>query len=169
MSVNSQVIMAMKNLQQVAIPPPFEDPLPICSLDTINALVLNKNGEALIFELARQGGSGVYWELLCLEFTAEVDPFTAVQTALLHQTGYQTNHWSYLGTHVMTQEESAGVGYYFCAQQATQTTMSPQNSHPLRVAKWVPLTDLRYALLDGRILLTSHALTASLALLTLDK
>lgn len=35
------------------------------------------------------------------------------------------------------------------------------------MAKWVPLTDLRYALLDGRIAIVSHALTVSLALLTL--
>ncbi|WP_420628733.1 hypothetical protein [Candidatus Leptofilum sp.] len=157
----------MKHAQQ-AILNSLHD-FPKTCADYIYALVLNEIGDALVFELPREGGSGVHWQMLSVPFSASSDPFTAVQTALLHKTGYKTSHWSYLGTHIMTQDESTAVGYYFCAKQAHQIADPRPNGSSPSVAKWVPLTDLRYALLDGRILLTSHALTASLALLTLHK
>ena len=158
----------MKYAQQ-ATRTPLESNSSASIPDTVNALVLNKKRESLIFELPRQTGSGVYWQMLSLEFNPEDDPFTAVQTALLHKTGYQTSHWSYLGTHIISQEQPARVGYYFCAQQAHQIASPHPNGSISVVAKWVSLTDLRYALLDGRILLATHALTASLALLNLRK
>lgn len=159
----------MYNTQPATLIPQVKDAPSICPLDTIHALVLNQIGDALVFELPREGSSGVSWQMLSVKFAPGSDPFTAVQTALFQITGYQTNHWSYLGTHAMTQEQPSGVGYYFCAQQAIQTAVPQPKDNSLAVAKWVPLTDLRYALLDGRILLTSDALTVSLALLTLDR
>lgn len=159
------VIEAMKRAQQVseraeAIPQIYQ-------LDWVNAVVLNDAGQALVFESPRQTGSGVHWQVLAHFLPANTDPFTAVQTALVHKTGYQTNHWSYLGSHVIDSKQAEGNGYFFSAQQARQITTPQPNGHTPHVARWVSVTDLRYALLDGRIANISDALTVSLALLTL--
>lgn len=139
----------------------------ICIKDYVNSVVLNEAKQALVFELPRHLGSGVEWQILSHDLPADSDPFTAVQTALLHKTGCQTSHWSYLGSHVMPADLPARVGYFFCAKQA-HTIANPQpNGTSSAIIKWVPLTDLRYALLDGRIASVTHALTVSLALLTL--
>ncbi|MBK7893662.1 MAG: hypothetical protein WAS33_24280 [Candidatus Promineifilaceae bacterium] len=143
--------------------------LQIQQQDYVNAVVVDETGQALIFESPRPSGSGVYWHVLHHKLPCDSDPFTAVQTALLHKTGHQTSHWAYLGSHVMSIDQPSGNGFFFCAQQARQTTTPQPNGHTPTVAKWVPLTDLRYALLDGRIAIVSHALTVSLALLTLRR
>lgn len=131
------------------------------------AVVLNKADQALVFELPRQNGSGIQWQVLHHPLPNQSDPFTAVQNALRQKTGYQTRHWSYLGSHVPTLEQPTDTGYYFYARHAHHVTDPQPTGDSPAVAKWVPLTDLRYALLDGRIVLASHALAVSLALLTL--
>lgn len=133
------------------------------------AVVLNKAGLALVFESPRPYSSGVYWQVLHHQLPDDSDPFTAVQNNLVQKTGYQTSHWSYLGNHVLALGQPASIGYYFCARQAHQVTAPQPNGHCPNVPKWIPLTDLRYALLDGRIAIASHALTVSLTLLTLSK
>ena len=139
----------------------------ICQQDYVNALVLNSSGQALVFETPRQTSTGVYWHVLSHSLPCGSDPFTAVQDALRHQTGYQTNHWSYLGSHVMAADQPTGASFFFCAQKVQPVHDLPPNDSSPGTAKWIPLTDLRYALLDGRIAIVSHALTVSLALLTL--
>lgn len=166
--INDQptAIIAM-DIVQVAPNILLQEVPPICQKDYVNAVVLNQAGEALVYETPRQSSVGVYWHVLSQSLPCGIDPFTAVQTALLHKTGGQTNHWSYLGSHVMAPDQPTGASYFFCAQQVQQVTSPQPNGHSPAVAKWVPVTDLRYALLDGRIAIVSHALTVSLALLTL--
>lgn len=152
---------------ELALPMPIQEIPAICQQDYVNALVLNSSGQALVFETPRQTGTGVYWHVLSHLLSCGTDPFTAVQNALLHQTGFQTNHWSYLGSHIMAADRPTGASYFFCAQKVQHETAPQLNQDASSMAKWVPLTDLRYALLDGRIAIVSHALTVSLALLTL--
>jgi len=145
---------------------------PICSQDYVIALVLNEAGEAMVWERPRPDG-GTYWQVMARYLQLDEDPFTAVQQELLAQTGRQTGEWVYLGSHVVDTSQSVGVGYFFCAQQTREiVAVAPQREEadgmPLHL-KWVPLTDLRYALLDGRLAMTNHALTVSLALLTVLK
>ena len=143
---------------------------PVCLQDYVIALVLNEAGEAMIWEKPRPDG-GTYWQVMERYLQLDEDPFTAVQQELLAQAGRQTGEWAYLGSHVIDTSQAVGVGYFFCAQQAREiATVSPQRKGPDGVPlcrKWVPLTDLRYALLDGRLAMTNHALTVSLALLTI--
>ncbi|MBK8904624.1 MAG: hypothetical protein IPM53_25825 [Anaerolineaceae bacterium] len=139
--------------------------LPPHSLDYVNALVLNTLGEALVFEVAKPN-SGVYWQLLDRYLQPEEDPFTAVQQTLQQATGFQACQWAYLGSHAIEASRLFGVGFLFCARQAYQV------AEPVlagATVKWVSLVDLRYALLDGRISIMSHALTVSLSLLTVLK
>lgn len=140
--------------------------------DYIIALVLNEASEALVWEKHKPGG-GTCWQVLERLLLPEEDPFSAVQQELLAQTGRQTGQWAYLGSHTIDASQRVGVGYFFCAQQTREIVQVPADrSTPdgeLLCHKWVSLTDLRYALLDGRLAVTRHALTVSLALLTILK
>lgn len=137
-------------------------------LDYVNALIVNKAGQALVFEVEKPGG-GVYWEMMDRYLQPKEDPFTAVQQKLRQVTGCEAVNWSYLGGHATEASRLNGVGFLFCAQQARQVVVPTPAGLTPYCLKWVPLTDLRYALLDGRISVMSHALTVSLALLTLLK
>jgi hypothetical protein len=145
---------------------------PIYLWDYIIALVLNKAGEGLVWERQKPGG-GTSWQMMERFLRLDEDPFTAVQQELLAQTGRQTDQWAYLGSHVVDVSQPVGVGYFFCAQQTceivevAQERLTPDGE--LLCLKWVPLTDLRYALLDGRLAVTRHALAVSISLLTILK
>lgn len=140
--------------------------------DYIIALVLNEVEEAMIWEGQKSGG-GPYWQVMEQFLSPDEDPFTAVQQALLAQTGRQTDHWAYLGSHIVDTSQPVGVGYFFCAQHTHEVAaVTPKWQTPgeeMLCRHWVPLTDLRYALLDGRLTVTRHALIVSLSLLTLLK
>lgn len=145
---------------------------PIYQRDYIIALVLNEAGEALVWERQKPGG-GACWQMLEQILQAHEDPFTAVQQALLAQTGRQTEQWAYLGSHVVDASQPVGIGYFFCAQKSHEVGAAAQewqtpDGEPL-CPKWVSLTDLRYALLDGRLTVTRHALVVSISLLTILK
>lgn len=141
----------------------------IYTRDYVNALILNEASEALVLEGYKHGTGGVCWQMMGGYLEPGEDPFTAVQRELLEETGYQTDSWSYLGTHVIDANRHVGVGYFFCARQARQVAEPLNNDLEDFTIRWVPLTDLHYALLDGRINIMSHALTVSLSLLTLFK
>ena len=140
--------------------------------DYVVALVLNETREALVWVHEKPGG-GTYWQMMERYLQPGEEPFTAVQQTLLMQTGRQTSQWVYLGSHVVDANQPAGVGYFFCAKQTspsvpklqTKELCKPQAACP----KWVPLNDLRYALLDGRLAVANHALVVSLAFLTFLK
>lgn len=126
----------------------------------------------MVWERQKPGG-GMHWQMMERSLPPNEDPFTAVQQELLAQTGRQTNQWAYLGSHVVDTSQPVGVGYFFCAQQTREIVQVAQERHTpdgeLLCRKWVPLTDLRYALLDGRMAMTRHALTVALSLLTILK
>jgi hypothetical protein len=140
--------------------------------DYIIALVLNEAGEAMVLERPKPDG-GAYWQMMERFLKTDEDPFTAVQQELLEQTGRQTGQWSYLGSHVVDTSQTVGVGYFFCAVQTRKVMDVEQKHHAYDgeglCLKWVALTDLRYALLDGRLAMSNHALTVSLSFLTVLK
>lgn len=137
--------------------------------DYVNVLVLNEHNEALILESDKNETGGLAWQIISSPFQKSDDPLTAVQQYLLNYTGYQTNDWSYLGSYILDPLHPTRVGYFFCAQKVHQH--HPIHVHPFLEEqfqlRWIPLKELRYALLDGRIAIISHATTISLALLTI--
>ncbi len=137
--------------------------------DYVNILVLNEAGEALVLESYQQSRKNLCWRLLGGYLEEDNDPFTAVQQHLLQEIGYQTTQWPYLGSHGTEPNRRHGIGHFFCAQNVRPVTNVQNDGLEDVTIKWVPLTDLRYALQDGRIPIMSHALTVSLALLTVLK
>lgn len=131
--------------------------------DFVNVLVLNEQGNALIFEREERGPSLLTWRLISENLDEGSDPLLAVKQALSHQAGLHSDEWRYLGSYTIGSYLPARVGHFFVAQHARQ--IAPPNM-PGR-AKWVTMKDLRYALLDGRLSAISHAMTVSIALLTM--
>lgn len=131
--------------------------------DFVNVLALNEQGNALVFEREERGPSVLTWRLVSENLNVGDDPITAVKQALFRQAGLQSNEWRYLGSYTVGSYLPARVGHFFIAQHARQIT--PPGA-PSRI-KWVTMRDLRYALLDGRLSAISHAMTVSIALLTM--
>jgi len=139
----------------------------ILSYDYVNALVLNESGEALVFPIANPDTGHVAWHLLSGQMKAGEDPLMAVQRLLQDETGSETHDWTYLSSYLMDAGHNGSVQHLFCAQKVKQTTQSiPQTA---ATATWIPLKELRYGLLDGRINNINHAMTISLAFLTILK
>lgn len=141
--------------------------LPSRSDNYVNALVLNEFGEALILPTFNPHSERMEWQLVSGGVEPGEDPLTAVQRILHAHTGCETRDWTYLSSYLSDLGCHAGVGHFFCAQKVKQSTLPVQTTAPK--PHWIPLKELRYALLDGRIASISHAANISLALLTILK
>ncbi len=136
--------------------------------DYVNALILNDAEQAMILEEYKHGSGWSSWQVLGGFLQEGEDPLTAVKRELLNETGYTSNTWYYLGSYVGKANHHVGVGHFFCARNAQKVTQ-PTHQHPEEYQlKWVPLRDLRLALLDGRIAVVSYAVTVALTMLTLE-
>ncbi|MBX3059835.1 MAG: NUDIX domain-containing protein [Anaerolineae bacterium] len=148
----------------------FEDRphrLPPGAGDYVNALVLNESGEVLILPVLNPHSERMEWQLVSGSVEMGEDPLTAVQRILHTHTGCQTSDWTYLSSYLSDLGCQVGVGHFFCAQKVKQSTPPAQTMAPK--PHWIPLKELRYALLDGRVASISHAANISLALLTILK
>lgn len=140
---------------------------PLSAADYVNALVLNEAGDALILLVPNPDTGHVSWHLINGQIEAGEDPFTAVQRLLQAETGCQTHDWTYLSSYLTDTDHHGHVQHLFCAQKVKHT--AHPTAHASAAAKWIPLKELRYGLLDGRINNMSHAITISLAFLTILK
>jgi hypothetical protein len=136
----------------------------VYSGDFVNAVVLNKQNEALILEGYQHGLEASSWQMLGSYLKNKDEPFTAVKQALLQLVGYKSDNWVYLGSFITDANRHGGVGHFFCAHDAVQVAAPSPESLRLVQMRWVSLTDLRYALLDGRITGASYALNVALSL-----
>jgi ADP-ribose pyrophosphatase len=134
--------------------------------DYVNALVLNESGEALVLPMLHHQSGRVSWQLVGGDIEPGEDPLTAVQRLLHREAGCETHDWTYLSSYLTDINLHVGVGHFFCAQKARPAA---DGTPAVLNAEWIPLKELRYALLDGRIASISHATTISLALLTILK
>lgn len=137
--------------------------------DYVNALVLNEAGEALILEGYKHGTGWSSWQVLGGYLEEGEDPMTAVQRELLEETGYSSDQWLYLGSYVIDANRHVGVGHFFCALNAHPVAEPNHDDLEDFELKWIPLRELKYALLDGRIAVISYAINISLALLLVDQ
>jgi ADP-ribose pyrophosphatase len=99
----------------------------ILTHDYVNAVVVNKNKEALILEGYKHGAGRIIWQIVGGYLEPGEDPLTAVQRELLEETGYSTKDWSYLGSFVVDPNRHIGIGHFFCAQNIEPTSQPIQN------------------------------------------
>lgn len=141
----------------------------IYTQDYVNALILNEAGEAMILEGYKDDNSWSSWQLAGGYLEEDEDPYTAVQRELLEETGYSCAQWLYLGSYTIDANQQVGVGHFFFATGA-QRIADPDLSNLEAIdVKWVPIKDLKYALVDGRISVISYAANIALALLLIEK
>lgn len=128
------------------------------------AVVLNEADEALILANKNEDNGWSSWHLLDGMLQMDEDPLSAIQRQLRESVGYESSEWVYLGTFVIDDDNHMGVNHFFLARQARPSRESavPDDS----TVQWVPLPNLRTAMLDGRIAVIKHAMTIALALLT---
>jgi len=138
----------------------------IYTSDYVNAVVFNDAGEAMVLEGYKHGTGWASWQMLSGYLQEGEDPITAVHRHLIEETGYSTPNLVYLGSYVVDPNRHVGVGHFFCARGAKKAAQPIPKVDQDFELKWVPISELRYALLDGRIATISYAITVSLALLT---
>jgi hypothetical protein len=145
--------------------------------DYVNAVVLNKAGEALILEGSPDGRGWASWHMIGRSIQLGEDPILAVQQDLLERTGYKSNQWLFLGAYTIghnqidrneiDRDQPTGAGYFFCAHNIHPATPLVSPHENLRL-KWVTKKELKQALLDGRIAVINHAIAAYMALTLCD-
>lgn len=137
--------------------------------DYVNAVVYNQNNEAMVLEGYKHGTGWTSWQILSSYLEEDEDPITAVNRNLIEQTGYSSPNWIYLGSYVVDPNRHVGVGHFFCAKGVKKVAQPIRRTDHEFNLNWVPISELRLALLDGRIATLSYAIAVSLSLLTVMK
>jgi hypothetical protein len=133
--------------------------------DYVKVFVVNQHGEALVMENAEQGRAWGSWQIIGRYVERNEDPLTAVQLTLLHHTGYIAKEWIYLGSFATHQTALLGAGHFFLARQpCLATPPDPSCASCGALVRWAPISQIKQALLDGRIAVVSHVIATTLAL-----
>jgi ADP-ribose pyrophosphatase len=137
--------------------------------DYVNVLAFNEHGETLILEGYKHGPGRSGWQVVGGYLEADEDPFQAVQRELLEETGYYSDEWRYLSSYVMDANRHVGTGHFFLALNARQISQPDNDDLEDYKLRWVPISELKLALLDGRIMVVSYAINICLGLMAIEK
>ncbi len=129
-----------------------------------NAVVLNEAHEALVLKKSDHSAELFNWELLRAYMDEKESPLDVMQRQLMTVAGCFSTEWIYLGTFETENQRQTGVGHFFLARNAKKLE-SAQPMSGWQMA-WVPLKQLKLAILDGRISRLSHAMNVAMAFLT---
>lgn len=137
--------------------------------DYINVVAFNADGDALILEGYKHGARRCSWQVVGGYIEQDEDPLSAAKRELLEETGHDSDEWIYLGSFVMDANRHVGVGHFFLCLNAQEVAAPQPDDLEDAILKWVPLSELKYALMDGRVGIISYAMNISLALIALSK
>lgn len=143
------------------IEPKILEPFMFFQNDYVMAVVINQMGNALVFEGGQSHAGVRSWHVIGRGLEEGENPIKAVQHELSQCLGHDQGYWIYLGSYEGCQGR---VGHLFCAKDVPHTEPLPTSCVQ---AKWVPLHDLRLALLDGRFSDMSIAANVALTLFLL--
>jgi ADP-ribose pyrophosphatase len=137
--------------------------------DYVNVVVLNAAGQVMILEGYKHGLGRSSWQVPGGYLELGEAPLTAAQRELMEETGFESNDWRSLGSFVVDANRGVGVGHFFLAEGARQVAASTHDDLEGFEVKWVDLAEVKQALMDGRVGISSYAANLALALLTLSK
>ncbi len=137
----------------------------IYTRDYVNAVVFNENNEVMIIEGYQHGTGKLSWQVLSGHMDEGENPMSSVQRQLTEKTGFTTNDWAYLGSYVTDGNQHVGVGHFFRARKAILAEDVVADAIHSQKIRWIPLQEVKYGLLDGRIAVMSYAINIALALL----
>ena len=133
--------------------------------DYVNAVVLNEAAQVMILEGYKHGLRKSSWQVMGGYLEEGENPLEAAKRELLEETGYSSDHWQELGSYVIDANRRVGVGHFYLARDARQTSQPNSDDLEQIEVKWVSQAEITQALYDGRIAAMSHAANVALALL----
>jgi ADP-ribose pyrophosphatase len=157
----TQVFVQSLELPDVRL---IEDWPIIQTLDYVNALVLNDDGEAMILEGYKHGLGRSSWQVVGGYLEPDEEPLAAIKRELLEETGFASEHWDHLGSFTVDANRRVGEGHFFLVRNAKKVTEPNHDDLEYFDLRWVSLDTLKVALRDGRVGALSYAINISLAL-----
>ncbi len=141
---------------------PSSQPRPIVKLPTteyVHILALNEARSALILEACPDQRTTCHWQVLGDTLRPNEDPLQGAQRVLQEQAGLQCDSCIYLTSYACERR----IEHFFCANRAVAQLPAVTLAH----SRWIPLKELRRALVDGRINDINQATSVALTLLHL--
>ena len=147
--------------------PPISKGGDVMLTDFVTAVVVNAQNEMLVLETAAPKDQWSNWRMVTGELDKNSDPIAAIKSQLQAMTGYTTNAWTYLGSYQADGKQSDGrVGHFWLAKVLSPASVPALHAN-LQI-RWIPIREVRYALIDGRIGTFTQAISVALALLALN-
>lgn len=132
----------------------------------VSALILNEDNAGLVLEKTDRSR----WQLVGGKLLGVADPMAAAQHFLRERTGFEAQHWFYLGSYQQDTERAEQIGHFFFARDLQKGLIKSIPAAPNNWRwKWASLIELRRGLLDGRFLNIGYAVNVSLSLLMLPQ
>ncbi len=141
----------------------------IHALDYANALVLNKDGLAMVLEGYKHGLGRSSWQVLGGYLEPGERPLAAIKRELLEETGYASDDWRPLGSFVVDANRHVGRGHFYLALDAVKVAEPNHDDLEDFTIRWVSLDSLESALREGQVGIMTYAINIALGLIALGK
>jgi ADP-ribose pyrophosphatase len=136
--------------------------------DYVNVLAMTEKGEFLCFRQTKYAVDGTSLAPVGGYLEPGEEPLVAAQRELLEETGYQAADWVPLGQYVVDGNRGAGTAHLYLARVARRVAeASPDDLEEQQLLRLIP-SELEAALAAGEFKLLSWALTAALALRSIE-
>ena len=145
----------------------IEDWPMVHALDYANAMVLNKDGKAMVLEGYKHGLGRSSWQVLGGYLEPGEAPLDAIKRELLEEAGCASDDWQLLGSFVIDANRHMGQGHFFLAKDAQQIAAPSHDDLEDFTIRWLSLDDLEAALWEGKVGIMPYGINVALGLLAL--
>jgi ADP-ribose pyrophosphatase len=139
------------------------------TLDYVNVMVVNEDGQLMVLEGYKHGLGRSSWQVVGGYLEPGEEAMAAAQRELLEETGYHSDSWSHLGTFVVDANRYVGQGHFFLARHARCIADPDHDDLETFTVDWVSPAEMLAALFDGRVGVMGYAINIALGLLALKQ
>ena len=139
----------------------------VVSPDFILVTAIDENGQFVFFRQTKYAVEGVTLAPVGGYIEADEDPLLAAQRELLEETGYEAEHWTFLGAYPVMANRGGGTGYLFLAQSARKVTEPDSDDLEEQELILLDLDEVEQAIAQGSIKVITWVTCVALALLHL--
>lgn len=112
----------------------------IITPDFVNIVAVTAEGRYLLFRQIKYAIDGESLAPVGGYIEPGEEPLAAAQRELLEETGYRSDHWTYLGAYRVDTNRGAGTGHFYLAQNATWAVEPVggdlEEQHLLEMERW---------------------------------